>query len=97
MVVVKIELEIETLGGTENENERQFFKTSEVYVPMYDTKGKEVIGVVEVYKTAHFIDQAKENAFRTLIITTVLLLLIYSVFAILFHKLFRGKETPVSA
>ncbi len=92
----EIEMEIESLGGSENENERQFFKTSEVYVPLYGAQGKEVIGVVEVYKTAHFIDAAKTSSARTAIIVSVVLLFVYSVFGILLYRFFR-KDTVVDA
>lgn len=89
----EVEMEIESLGGTENENERQFFKTSEVYVPIYGEQGKEVIGVVEVYKTAHFIDAAKVSSTRTALVVGIVLLSVYSIFGILLYRFFRQEKT----
>lgn len=89
----EIELEIESLGGSENENERQFFKTSEVYVPIYGTEGKEVVGVVEVYKTAYFIDEAKKSVFRIGVITTLVLLSVYGILGTLLLRYFRKSDS----
>ncbi len=93
----EVEMEIESLGGSENENERQFFKTSEVYVPLYGEQGKEVIGVVEVYKTAHFIDAAKVAVTRMVFTVSIALLFVYGLFGILLYRFFRQEKTVVTA
>lgn len=88
----EIELELESLDGAENETERQFFQTAEVYVPIFGAEGKEVIGVIEVYKTAHFINDVKENKLQLMLISGVVLLSVYGVFAILLFRYFKRRE-----
>ena len=91
-----IELEIDNFGGLENEKERQLFKTSEVYVPLYGPQGKEIVGVVEIYKTAHFIEQADQAIFRRSILVGIALLSAYALLGVFLHRFFkRGGSSAV--
>lgn len=87
-----IELEIDNFGGLENEKERQLFKTSEVYVPLYGPQGKEVIGVVEIYKTAHFIEQAEQDILKRALLVGIALLSIYALLGVFLYRFFRRDE-----
>lgn len=88
----EIELEIESLGGTENETERQFFKTAEVYIPIYGTDNKNVIGVVEVYKTAYFVDETRGAILRLTFMTAIVLLTAYGIIGTLMYRYFHTKK-----